>query len=77
MISARRTYIDQVARVIAPDSIGRNGYFFYDINAKADFVINSKNVLYLTFYIGKDDFTFSDNDNDGPRRSLMQFGEIP
>ena len=70
VISARRTYIDQIARLIAPDSIGGSGYFFYDINAKADFIINNKNALYLTFYIGKDDFTFNDNDNDGPRRQF-------
>jgi hypothetical protein len=69
-ISARRTYIDQVARLLAPDSIGNNGYFFYDINAKADFIINDKNALYLTFYTGKDDFSFVDNDNDGPRREF-------
>ncbi|WP_166437186.1 TonB-dependent receptor [Niastella caeni] len=70
VISARRTYIDQVARLIAPDSIGSNGYFFYDINAKADYIINNNNALYLTFYTGKDDFTFADNDNDGPSREF-------
>jgi hypothetical protein len=70
VVSARRTYIDQVARLIAPDSIGNNGYFFYDINAKADFRINRDNAVYFTFYTGKDDFTFTDDDNDGPRRSF-------
>jgi hypothetical protein len=68
VISARRTYIDQVARLIARDSIGNNGYFFYDINAKADFIINKSNKLNLTFYTGKDKFTFDDDDNDGPTR---------
>ncbi len=57
VISARRTYIDQVAKLIAPDSIGNNGYYFYDINAKADFIINDNNSLYFTFYTGKDNFT--------------------
>lgn len=70
VISARRTYIDQVAKLIAPDSIGRNGYYFYDINAKADFIINDKNALYFTFYTGKDNFTFSDDDEDGPAREF-------
>jgi hypothetical protein len=40
IISARRTYIDQVARLVAKDRIGGNGYFFYDVNAKADYIIN-------------------------------------
>lgn len=70
VISARRTYIDQVAKLVAPDSIGNNGYFFYDINGKADFIINDKNALYLTFYTGKDKFTFADDDNDGPTREF-------
>ncbi|MBO9202105.1 MULTISPECIES: TonB-dependent receptor plug domain-containing protein [Niastella] len=70
IINARRTYIDQVARLIVPDSIGSNGYYFYDINAKTDFVINNKNALYLTFYTGKDKFTFFDDDANGPRREF-------
>lgn len=69
-ISVRRTYIDQVAKLIAPDSIGKNGYFFYDVNARADFQINNKNGLYLTFYTGKDKFTYTDDDDDGPAREF-------
>jgi hypothetical protein len=70
IISARRTYIDQVAKLIAPDSIGKNGYFFYDINAKADYIINKNNSLNFTFYTGKDDFSFVDDDEDGPTREF-------
>jgi hypothetical protein len=70
VVSARRTYIDQVARLIAPDSIGNNGYYFYDINAKADFIIDDNNSLYFTFYTGKDNFTFADDDDDGPSREF-------
>jgi hypothetical protein len=68
IVSARRTYIDQVAKLVARDSIGDNGYFFYDVNVKADYQINKNNALYLTFYIGKDKFSFVDNDDDGPDR---------
>ncbi|WEK34329.1 MAG: TonB-dependent receptor plug domain-containing protein [Candidatus Pseudobacter hemicellulosilyticus] len=70
IVSARRTYIDQVARLIAPDSIGRNGYYFYDINATVDYSIDSSNKLQLTFYTGKDDFRFVDDDDDGPERTF-------
>jgi hypothetical protein len=70
IISGRRTYIDQVAKLVARDSIGNNGYFFYDINAKVDYAIGKKNKLYLTFYTGKDDFNFVDDDNDGPTRNF-------
>ena len=60
IVSARRTYIDQVAHVVAANRIGGNGYFFYDINAKADYVINASNQLLFTFYTGRDKFSFQD-----------------
>jgi hypothetical protein len=62
IISARRTYIDQVARLVAKDRIGGNGYFFYDVNAKADYTINKNNQLVFTFYSGRDRFSFEDED---------------
>lgn len=64
-ISARRTYIDQVAKLIARDTIGNNGYYFYDINARADYVINARNTLDLTFYTGRDKFVFVNDDQPG------------
>ena len=69
IISARRTYIDQVAKAVAKSKTGNNGYFFYDINAKADYIFNKNNQLLFTFYKGKDDFTFS-NTNDGRKTSF-------
>ena len=60
IISARRTYIDQVGKLVAKKQIGDNGYFFYDINAKADYTFNSKNQLLFTFYSGRDRFTYRD-----------------
>lgn len=69
IVSARRTYIDQVAKPFAKDRIGGNGYFFYDINAKADYILNNNNKIDLVFYTGKDDFTFS-NTNNGRNRTF-------
>jgi hypothetical protein len=69
IVSARRTYIDQVVRPFAREQIGGNGYFFYDINAKATWRLNKKNVLSFNFFNGKDDFTFS-NDNNGRNRQF-------
>ena len=70
IISARRTYIDQVGRLVAKERIGGNGYFFYDVNAKADYVIDSNNQLLFTFYSGRDRFSFEDPDEgrDGSDR---------
>ena len=69
IVSARRTYIDQVGRLVAKSQIGDNGYYFYDINAKADYIIDKNNTIDLTFYTGIDDFSYVDNDdNDGRDR---------
>ncbi|MBV8251398.1 MAG: TonB-dependent receptor [Chitinophaga sp.] len=58
IISARHTYIDQIARWIAPDSMRNNGYYFYDVNAKMNFELNAANSISLTFYTGKDNFNY-------------------
>ena len=64
IISGRRTYIDQVAKVFAKKRIGNNGYYFYDINAKVDYKINNNNKLLFTFYNGKDKFSFNNDKNN-------------
>jgi TonB dependent receptor/TonB-dependent Receptor Plug Domain len=65
IINARRTYIDQVAKPFAKDRIGGNGYFFYDVNARASYIIDKKNRLNFNFFNGVDEFTFSNNDGAG------------
>lgn len=74
IISARRTYIDQVARLLAKDRVGNNGYFFYDVNAKADYILNANNKLNLVFYAGRDNFTFVNNDNGRNRTFNTNWG---
>jgi hypothetical protein len=55
MLSGRRTYIDKVFKYIP--------YHFYDLNAKATYVVNSNNRLYLGVYKG-DDVLKSPSGND-------------
>ena len=68
IVSGRRTYIDQVGKLVAKSRIGSNGYFFYDVNAKVDYVINKNNQLFASFYNGRDEFSYVDNDDDGRDR---------
>lgn len=67
MISARRTYIDLLAKPFialannANSTPGSNdqvtgGYFFYDVNAKLNHIINPKNRIYFSAYLGNDKF---------------------
>jgi hypothetical protein len=46
IVSGRRTYIDKVFKYIP--------YHFYDVNTKLTYVVNSRNRLYLSSYMGDD-----------------------
>lgn len=56
ILSARRTYLDVLAKPIVKQASGdvSGGYFFYDINAKVNHIINKKNRIYLSHYMGDD-----------------------
>lgn len=65
IVSGRRTYVDELAKLLAKDSIGNNGYYFYDVNAKANIYINENNSINFTFYKGSDKFTYVNKENAG------------
>ena len=54
MISGRRTYADAFLAFAPDTSIRNNTLYFYDFNAKANYQIDKKNVLYLSGYFGRD-----------------------
>lgn len=59
LVSGRRTYLDVlVAPLIAAESNGETkaGYYFYDLNAKANYDLDPKNKIYLSGYFGRDRF---------------------
>ncbi|PVD54056.1 TonB-dependent receptor [Terrimonas sp.] len=68
IISARRTYADQLAKVFAKDSIGNNGYYFYDVNTKVNVYINKNNNINFTFYKGRDKFSYINKEDIGKER---------
>ncbi len=64
LVSGRRTYIDAlIYPFLSPDQKG--GYFFYDFNAKAHFILNENDRLYISGYFGKDKFYFRSNSENG------------
>ncbi|MBK8846381.1 MAG: TonB-dependent receptor [Bacteroidetes bacterium] len=54
LISARRTYIDILLAPLLNSNGQSNGYFFYDLNAKANYDFNYNNKVYLSGYFGRD-----------------------
>jgi hypothetical protein len=55
LVSGRRTYYDILARPFMPEDI-KFGLFFYDLTAKANWEIDSRNRIFLSGYFGKDKF---------------------
>jgi len=65
IVSARRTYIDILARPIIKREFKRTGsdgvagYYFYDLNGKVNWKISEKDRIYLSSYFGDDNFYFN------------------
>lgn len=64
MISARRTYADVLAKpfVRKSSSFYGSGYYFYDLNAKANYQFSPKDRIFLSGYLGRDVFRFRNSD---------------
>ncbi len=73
MVSGRRTYIDLFTKGlgIISDSIPEVPYYFYDLNVKANYAINSNNRIYVSGYFGRDNL---DLDAGGNAKIGMNWG---
>ncbi|MDQ3535581.1 MAG: TonB-dependent receptor [Bacteroidota bacterium] len=60
MIAGRRSYIDAFTRLSSNPSLRENVFYFYDLNAKVNYIINSRNRIYLSGYFGNDVLTLGD-----------------
>lgn len=58
MLAGRRTYIDALARPFS-SRLRNVGYYFYDLNLKANYKLGDKDRLYLSGYMGLDKFKFA------------------
>ena len=61
IISARRTYVDALAKgfIKKTSSFYGSGYFFYDLNAKMNYRFSEKDRLFISGYFGRDVFDFN------------------
>ncbi len=58
MLSGRRTYADLFLNFSKDEDIRETHLFFYDLNLKTNYKLNSKNRIYLSGYLGRDDFGY-------------------
>ncbi len=74
-ISGRRTYLDQVLKLVNVPV----PYYFYDFNAKANFQVSPNDRLYLSAYLGDDvlytpEFELEPDSVGGPAFTAPDFG---
>lgn len=75
MISGRRTYADIFMRPLVKASSEGNstaGYFFYDLNAKANLYVTDKDHLYVSGYFGNDKFSAKDKYDENNSKSVYE-----
>ena len=58
IVSGRRTYIDYVARPFV-SALKTSGYYFYDANLKANYILGKHDRVYLSGYMGLDKFKYT------------------
>ncbi len=65
MVSGRRTYIDVLTKpFIRGTEFEGNSYYFYDLNAKANYRFSDKDRVFLSGYFGRDVFEFNSSSSD-------------
>ncbi|MCP4438542.1 MAG: TonB-dependent receptor [Aureispira sp.] len=60
IVSGRTTYLDLLMRLVQPEQFGDLRLGFWDVNVKANYAFGKKDRLYLSGYIGRDDFKLAD-----------------
>lgn len=77
MVSGRRTYVDVLAAPLMATSNTKAGYYFYDLNGKANIQLGKKDHLYVSGYLGNDKFYTKEKDGIVyDFRNSLQWGNI-
>lgn len=77
LVSGRRTYIDALSRPFLDkrSENGAPGYYFYDLNGKINHIIDRKNRIYLSTYLGQDkSYTLFEDVSSGPSSNPLSQG---
>jgi hypothetical protein len=75
IISARRTFLDLPVRLgLMLTQPVQAGYNFYDLTAKANWVINPKNRIYLSAYLGQDRYFIKYKDDGAKSNYAYKWG---
>lgn len=78
LVSGRRTYADAFLALSNDSLLNNNTLYFYDLNLKANYIINEKNRIYISGYYGRDVFAFREmfNMNWGNATQTLRWNSI-
>jgi len=79
LISARRTYLDALISPfvrISSDGDTKMGYYFYDLNTKINHIVDKKNRIYFSTYLGDDRVWAKEKYGDDNSRFGLRWGNI-
>ncbi len=61
IVAGRRTYYDILGKAAGLEELEDNRLYFYDLNGKSNLIINDKNRIYLSGYMGDDMFELGES----------------
>ena len=61
LIAGRRTYYDILGKALGFDALQDNQIYFYDLNGKSNLIINDKNRIFISGYLGDDMFKLGES----------------
>ena len=61
IVAGRRSYIDVLAQPFLSEDVEGSVLNFYDLTLKSNYDINEKNTLFVSAYLGRDNFGFGDD----------------
>ncbi len=61
LVAGRRTYYDVLGKAAGLEELQDNKLYFYDLNGKSNLIINDKNRVYLSAYMGEDIFSLGES----------------
>lgn len=64
LLAGRRTYIDALTKPFRSGNLANSGYYFYDLNLKANYIFSDKDKVYLSGYMGLDKFKYESSNGD-------------
>ncbi len=73
IVSARRTYADLLVKPFIPENTSLSMYF-YDLNMKINHKLSHKDRLFLSSYIGRDQFGVDYEEGESDYSDILNFG---